>query len=118
VKNQSRKDHERLREAEAAARPEGPPAVPQVPQITERRIYHLNQPLVPELREDGGCVLGFLLPDGRALHFPLSPEQRLEIGRRMVAPSVEIAGAEKMPPGANGAPPYPATDLHRGGAAE
>lgn len=94
--NQSRKDHERQREAEAAAAQAGPPVV------LERTVYDVCQPMAPEFRPDGSAMLGFLLPSGKALHFPVSPENRKELGEMLIGGRVQIAGVDEMPGGANG----------------
>jgi hypothetical protein len=77
----------------------------QTVQVVEQRSYATFIPLPVQAHPDGTKVVQFLTPNGTVHLWPLGEEKARELGQQLIAPSVQIAGADEMPPlGNNGSP--------------
>jgi hypothetical protein len=100
-----RSDEQARRDAEsAAARGEQPPPqevnVPVLEQRTYMQLLFVKTAPLP----DGGNAVQFLDAGGVLHVFPLNGEIAQALGQQLVAPSVQIAGADELP-GNNGHDP-------------
>ena len=63
--------------------------------VTRTTILHLFQcELMPAA--DGGQELRFTTPQGEMLVLPLSADHALELGKALLAPSIELASAQAL----------------------
>lgn len=79
------------------ARPEN--QAPQVQLPVVRDIHFPSGFAWAVLRaEDGGRLLQFVTPNGDRLNFALDPEVAKQLGNQLTAPSIQVAGANELPP--------------------
>lgn len=77
------------------------PQLQQVDVAVVERTQFLQCGYTVSYADDGSRSVHFFLPGGRQFTFPLGPENAQDLGRMLLAPSVEVAN-RMPPPGAPG----------------